>query len=113
MGHPLPDLATHKDMPHHVKMIVKAGDAVLMNGYTWHARFHNRSDRPRKVLEYSYIHAWMKTQYEFSDFSLQVQSLIMASHNRRQLFGVPEPGVRYWERRLEGCDLYRPIEVGI
>ena len=113
MGHPLPDLADHEDMPHHVKMVARAGDAVLMNGYTWHARFHNRSDRPRKVLEYSYIHSWMKTQYEFSDLSPHVQELVMKSHNRRQLFGVPEPGVSDWERRLEGCEPYRMEEVGV
>lgn len=101
MGHPLPDLQSHESMPHHVKMNVPAGDAVLMNGYTWHARFHNRSDRPRKVIESSYIHAWMKTQYNFNDLSPHVQSLIMASHNRRQLFGVPEPERSDWERRLE------------
>jgi ectoine hydroxylase-related dioxygenase (phytanoyl-CoA dioxygenase family) len=102
MGHPLPDLATHEDMPHHVKMVVEAGDSVLMNGYTWHARFHNQSDRPRKVLEYSYIHSWMKTQYDVADFLPHVQALIAESHNRRQLFGVAEPGVAGWERRLEG-----------
>jgi len=100
MGHPLPDLDDHEDMPHQVKMVAEAGDAVLMNGFTWHARFHNRSDIPRKVLEYSYIHSWMKTQYEFSDFSAHVQSLILADHNRRQLFGVPEPEVSDYERRL-------------
>ena len=100
MGHPMPDLADHEEMTHHVKMVAQAGDAVLMNGYTWHARFHNRSNIPRKVLEYSYIHAWMKTQYEFSDFSEHVQQLIMASHNRRQLFGVPDPNVQDYERRL-------------
>ncbi len=100
MGHPLPDLANHEDMPHHVRMVAEAGDAVLMNGFTWHARFHNGSDIPRKVLEYSYIHSWMKTQYEFSNFSEHVQQLIMSSHNRRQLFGVSEPGIQDFERRL-------------
>ena len=100
MGHPLPDLANHEDMPHHVRMVAEAGDAVLMNGFTWHARFHNGSDIPRKVLEYSYIHSWMKTQYEFSKFSEHVQQLIMSSHNRRQLFGVSEPGIQDFERRL-------------
>ncbi|OGG49740.1 MAG: hypothetical protein A3F84_22840 [Candidatus Handelsmanbacteria bacterium RIFCSPLOWO2_12_FULL_64_10] len=113
LGHPLPDLAVHEDMPHHVKMVVRSGDAVLMNGYTWHARFHNRSDRPRKVLEYSYVHAWMKTMYEFKDLSPHVQELVMRSHNRRQLFGVPGPEQSDWGRRFEGCSPYRPVEVGV
>ncbi len=113
MGQPLPDIPDHEEMPHHVKMVVTAGDAVLMNGYTWHARFHNRSDTPRKVLEYSYIHAWMKTQLEFSELSPHVQERVMASHNRRQLFGVPEPGQSDWGRRLEGCAPYREVEVGV
>src|SRR5207249_335785 len=85
---------------------------VLMNGYTWHARFHNRSDRARKVLEYSYVHAWMKTMYEFSDLSPHVQDLIMRSHNRRQLFGVPEPGQSEWARRFEGSPAYTAAEGG-
>jgi len=113
MGHPLPDIAAHEEMPHHVKMVVRAGDAVLMNGYTWHARFPNLSDRPRKVLEYSYTHAWMKTFYQFRDFTPRVQELILQSHNRRQLFGLPEPGRSDWERRLEGSEPYRPVEVGV
>jgi phytanoyl-CoA hydroxylase len=113
LGHPLPDIDAHEAMPHHVKMVVRAGDAVLMNGYTWHARFHNRGDRPRKVLEYSYIHSWMKTQYDFRQLSPHVQGLIMASHDRRQLFGVPEPGRSDWERRFEGAAPYQPREVGV
>jgi phytanoyl-CoA hydroxylase len=104
MGHPRPDIQRFEDMPHHVKMVVSAGDAVLMNGYTWHARFHNRSTRPRKVIEASYIHAWMKTQFDFNDWSPHVQSLIMASHNRQQLFGVPNPQQSDWERRLVAAD---------
>ena len=51
MGRPLPDIAEHEDMPHHVKLVAKAGDAVLFNGYCWHARFHNRSNCDREVLE--------------------------------------------------------------
>jgi phytanoyl-CoA hydroxylase len=113
MGHPLPDINTHEDMPHHVKMIAQPGDAVLMNGYTWHARFHNNSDTPRRVIESSYIHAWMKTQFEFDDLSTRVQEQILSSHNRRQLFGVPEPGQTDWQRRLEDSPPYQPVEVGI
>lgn len=113
IGHPLPDIRAHEDMPHHAKMVVQAGDAVFFNGYTWHARFHNRSTQPRKVLEYSYVHSWMKTMYEFDDFSPHVQEVILKSHNRRQLFGVPEPGQSDWKRRLEGCPPYHRMEVGI
>jgi ectoine hydroxylase-related dioxygenase (phytanoyl-CoA dioxygenase family) len=93
IGHPLPDIAAHEDMPHHAKMVVKAGDAVLFNGYSWHA--------------------WMKTMYEFDDLSPHVQASIMKSHNRRQLFGIPEPGLSDWERRLEGSSPYQPMEVGV
>ena len=113
MGHPLPDIEDHEDMPHHAKLTAKAGDAVLFNGYCWHARFHNRSNSDRKVLEYSYVRSWMKTQYDYRDLPASIQQRITQSHNRRQLFGVPEPGVSDWERRLEGGEPYRPIEVGI
>ena len=113
MGHPLPDIDTHEAMPHHVKMVAKPGDAVLMNGYTWHARFHNGSDTPRKVIESSYIHAWMKTQFGFDDLSPHAREIIMADHNRRQLFVVPDPDQTDWQRRLKGSESYQPIEVGI
>ena len=113
LGHPPPDIDTHEAMPHHAKMVVTAGDAVLMNGYTWHARFHNQSATPRKIIESSYIHAWMKAQYQFDDFSARLQERILASHNRRQLFGVPEPGQTDWQRRLEDSPPYHPVEVGI
>ena len=113
MGHPLPDIDTHDAMSHHVKMVAEPGDAVLMNGYTWHARFHNGSDTPRKAIESSYIHAWMKTQFEFDDLSPRVQKIILADHNRRQLFGVPEPVQTDWQRRLENSSPYQPVEVGI
>lgn len=113
MGHPLPDISAHEDMPHHVKMVAQPGDAVLMNGYTWHARFHNKSNMPRKAIESSYIHAWMKTQFQFDDLLPHVQEKILTSHNRRQLFGIPQTGQLDWQRRLENCPPYQPIEVGI
>ena len=112
MGRPLPDIAEHEDMPHHVKLVAKAGDAVLFNGYCWHARFHNRSNCDREVLEYSYVHSWMRTAYDYKDMLPHTQQLMTQSHDRRQLFGVPEPGVGDWERRLEGSEPYVPIEVG-
>lgn len=102
MGHPLPDIAEQEDMPDHVQLVAKAGDAVLFNGYCWHARFHNRSTQNRKVLEYSYVHSWMRTGYDYRDFPNHIQQLMTQSHDRRQLFGIPEPGVKDWERRLEG-----------
>jgi len=113
MGHPLPDINSHDAMPHHVKMVAEPGDAVLMNGYTWHARFHNKSDHPRKTIESSYIHAWMKTQFEFDDLSPCIQKQILSSHNRRQLFGVPGPDQTDWQRRLNNCSSHQPVEVGI
>jgi phytanoyl-CoA hydroxylase len=112
MGHPLPDIAAHEDMPHHVKLVARAGDAVLFNGYCWHARFHNRSNCDREVLEYSYVHSWMRAQYDYRDMPPHIQQLMTQSHDRRQLFGVPEPGLDDWERRLECSDPYVPIEVG-
>tara|TARA_B100000686_G_scaffold349899_1_gene444365 strand:- start:97 stop:876 length:780 start_codon:yes stop_codon:yes gene_type:complete len=112
MGHPLPDIAEHEDMPHHVKLVARAGDAVLFNGYCWHARFHNRSTQDRKVLEYSYVHSWMRTRYDYRDFPEHIQQSMTQSHDRRQLFGVPEPGVNDWERRLEGDERYETVEKG-
>lgn len=113
MGHPLPDIQAHEDMPNHVKMVAQPGDAVLMNGYTWHARFHNQSTIPRKVIESSYIHSWMKTQFEFENFLPHIQEKILASHNLRQLFGLAQDGQSDWGRRLEGVTPFQSVEVGV
>ena len=54
----------------------------------------------------------MRTAYDYKDMLPHTQQLMTQSHDRRQLFGVPEPGVGDWERRLEGSEPYVPIEVG-
>lgn len=113
MGHPLPDIAEHEEMPHHAKIAARAGDAVLFNGYCWHARFHNRSKLDRKVLEYSYVRSWMKTMYDYRKLPAPIRERITGTHDRRQLFGVPEPGVSDWERRLGGGEPCHHVEVGI
>ena len=112
MGHPMPDIKKHEDMPHHVTFPAKAGDAVLFNGYCWHARFHNRSGVERKVLEYSYCHSWMNTMYDYRELPDHIQQAMLKTHDRRQLFGVPEPEVNDWHRRLEGEIQHLAAQVG-
>ena len=99
-------------MPDHVCFPVKAGDALLFNGYCWHARFHNRSQLDRIVLEYSYVHSWMRAQYDWREMPPDIREAVTRTHNRRQLFGVPEPGFSDLERRLEWAEPVKVVEVG-
>ncbi|MBI1926181.1 phytanoyl-CoA dioxygenase family protein, partial [Candidatus Poribacteria bacterium] len=47
-------------MPNHIKLVGKAGTAVLWNGYIWHTAMNNTDTRPRRMLLYNYTHFGMK-----------------------------------------------------
>jgi ectoine hydroxylase-related dioxygenase (phytanoyl-CoA dioxygenase family) len=100
---PFPNITRIEEMPHHVVLRVKAGTAVVVNGNLWQARTRNRSGEPQRLLEYTYIHCWMRQALpELSPRALEVAS---STHNLRQLFGI-RTGARdarwYWNRRVEG-----------
>jgi ectoine hydroxylase-related dioxygenase (phytanoyl-CoA dioxygenase family) len=48
------------DMPNHVKLVGKAGSAVLWNGYIWHTAMDNISTNARRMLLYNYVHFGMR-----------------------------------------------------
>ena len=49
-----------EDMPGHVKMVGKAGGAVLWNGHLYHTAMNNTDGKARKMLLYNYTHFGMK-----------------------------------------------------
>jgi ectoine hydroxylase-related dioxygenase (phytanoyl-CoA dioxygenase family) len=78
-----------EDLPGAVRMNLPAGAAYLMAGRVWHSAGNNLSDRPRKLLIYTYGHKWMRMWdgYQPSDAVLATAETPM----RRQLFGLTNP----------------------
>ena len=100
---PFPDITHIEEMPHHVVLRTRAGTAVILNGNLWQARTHNRSDAPRRFLEYTYIHCWMRQT--LPDLSPHATEVASSSHNLAQLFGIrmdKQDAKWYWGRRVEG-----------
>ncbi|OGG52234.1 MAG: hypothetical protein A3F84_06615 [Candidatus Handelsmanbacteria bacterium RIFCSPLOWO2_12_FULL_64_10] len=48
------------DMPNHVKLVGRAGAAVLWNGNIWHTAMDNVGAKARRMLLYNYTHFGMK-----------------------------------------------------
>lgn len=80
-----------------VKVVPKAGDAVIFNTHTLHMALDNTSERVRKSIIYAYSHFWVK---HASSAVPRNTERFSNSAQRRQLFGVDEPGVSHFERRL-------------
>ncbi|MFC5649977.1 phytanoyl-CoA dioxygenase family protein [Paenibacillus solisilvae] len=57
----LPRVQKQEDMPGHVRMSVKAGTAVIFNGYTYHSALNNYSDETRRSLIYNYAPSFLRT----------------------------------------------------
>jgi len=100
---PFPDITHIEEMPHHVALRAGAGTAVLLNGNLWQARTRNRSGAPQRLLEYTYVHCWMRQA--LPDLSPHATEVASSSHNLAQLFGIrtdPMDSKWYWGRRVEG-----------
>lgn len=81
-----------------VRIVPKAGDAVLFNTHVRHMAFDNRTSRPRKSLIYAYSHFWLKN---YANAQPQDLERLATTKERRQLFGVDTPGVSYLDQRLD------------
>ncbi|MBM7566864.1 phytanoyl-CoA dioxygenase family protein [Paenibacillus sacheonensis] len=57
----LPKVQKQEDMPAHVRMSVKAGTAVIFNGYTYHSALNNFTDETRRSLIYNYAPSFLRT----------------------------------------------------
>jgi hypothetical protein len=78
-----------EDMPNGVRMALPAGAAYLMAGRTYHCVGNNLSDRPRRLLIYTYGHKWMRIWdgYEPSPkLAAQATTPMLA-----QLLGLTDP----------------------
>jgi len=100
---PFPAITYIEEMPHHVALRVSAGTAVVMHGNLWQARLRNSCAVPQRLLEYTYVHSWMRQALPV--LSARAMEAASATHNLRQLFGIPDPEPEkniFWGRRIAG-----------
>jgi hypothetical protein len=88
-GYKPPNADAPEDLPGCVRLDLPAGAAYLMAGRVWHSAGNNLSDRPRKLLIYTYGHKWMRI-WDGYEISERVQALA-ETPMRRQLFGLTDP----------------------
>jgi len=84
-----------------VRIVPKAGDAVLFNTHLLHMALDNTSPMPRKSLIYAYSHFWLKNYANAVPSDLD---RLATTPLRKQLFGVETPGVSYFDQRYDGVD---------
>jgi ectoine hydroxylase-related dioxygenase (phytanoyl-CoA dioxygenase family) len=98
----LPRPKIDPDSPAAVKIVPKAGDAVLFNTHLLHMAHDNTSDRVRKSLIYAYSHFWVK---HYANSVPSDLDRLATTPLRKQLFGVETPGVAYFNQRYDGAVL--------
>lgn len=81
-----------------IRIVPKAGDAVLFNVHVRHMAYDNRTDQPRKSLIYAYSHFWLKNYANAVPRDLARHA---NSSARKQLFGVETEGVSFFDQRLD------------
>lgn len=109
--YPRPEIPDVDRSPVVVKIVPKAGDAVLFNTHILHMATDNTSPRTRKSLIYAYSHFWLKHYDNAAPSDLERHA---TTRLRRQLFGVEEEGVSYFDRRHDketGPPSYSPFRV--
>ena len=77
-----------EDMPNHVRLTGKAGDAILWNGRIWHTAMDNTGPNIRRMLLYNYRHFGMKRTDVYDPDEALKDQLQGRSALCRQLFGV-------------------------
>jgi ectoine hydroxylase-related dioxygenase (phytanoyl-CoA dioxygenase family) len=97
--HPRPAIADINNSPAVVKVVPKAGDAVIFNTHLLHMALDNQSNTVRKSIIYAYAHYWMKHYANSVPSDLE---RFANTPQRKQLFGVDVEGVPYFNRRLQG-----------
>jgi ectoine hydroxylase-related dioxygenase (phytanoyl-CoA dioxygenase family) len=101
VDHPRPVIDDPDTSPAVVKIVPKAGDAVLFNTHVLHMALDNTSPKTRKSLIYAYSHFWVKNYANSVPANLEKYA---TTQLRRQLFGVEDEGVSYFDQRYN-CDL--------
>lgn len=95
--YPRPNLTATS--PGVVKIVPKAGDAVLFNTHVMHMALDNTSPKVRKSLIYAYSHFWVKHYANSVPTDLEKYATTTL---RRQMLGVDQAGVSYFDRRYDG-----------
>jgi ectoine hydroxylase-related dioxygenase (phytanoyl-CoA dioxygenase family) len=95
---PRPQVSTANGQPLVVKVVPKAGDVVLFNTHLLHMALDNESPLVRKSLIYAYSHFWVKHYANSVPKDLEKYA---TTPLRRQLFGVEEAGVSYFDQRYD------------
>ena len=96
--YPRPVIADIDRSPAVVKIVPKAGDAVLFNTHLLHMALDNDSHLDRKSLIYAYSHFWLKNYANAVPSDLD---RLATTRLRRQLFGIEEEGVSYFDQRVD------------
>ena len=82
-----------------VKVVPKAGDVVIFNTHLLHMALDNDSPVVRKSLIYAYTHFWVKHYANAVPADLPKYA---TTRLRRQLFGLEEEGVSFFDQRYDG-----------
>jgi hypothetical protein len=96
--YPRPQIEDIEHSPAVVKIVPKAGDCVLFNTHCLHMALDNTSPKTRKSLIYAYSHFWVKNYANGVPRDLEKYA---TSRLRRQMFGVEEDGVSYFDQRYD------------
>jgi ectoine hydroxylase-related dioxygenase (phytanoyl-CoA dioxygenase family) len=96
--YPRPVIEELERSPAAVKVVPRAGDAVLFNTHVLHMAFDNNSPLVRKSLIYAYSHFWLKNYANAVPADLD---RFATTPLRRQLFGVEKEGISYFDQRFD------------
>jgi phytanoyl-CoA hydroxylase len=80
-----------------VKIVPRAGDAIIFNTHVLHMALDNTNANVRRSLIYAYSHFWLKN---YSSGVPRDVERFASNTQRKQLFGVDAPGITHFDRRL-------------
>jgi phytanoyl-CoA hydroxylase len=86
----------HEDLV--VKIVPRAGDAIIFNTHVLHMALDNSSAQVRRSLIYAYSHFWLKN---YPSAVPANAAGFAADRQRAQLFGIDDPAVNHFDRRLD------------
>lgn len=95
----IPDILDQNDAFVDLVDLPKAGDCVLFNTHVLHMALDNSSDKVRKSLIYAYSHFWVKN---YANGVPKDLTRLADTPLRRQLFGIEEPGLCFFDQRYSG-----------
>jgi phytanoyl-CoA hydroxylase len=97
-GTPRPAIDYNGDSAAMVKIVPKAGDAVLFNTHVMHMALDNKSNKPRKSLIYAYSHFWLKNYANAVPTDWQKYA---TTRLKRQMFGIEDQNVSFFDQRWQ------------